>query len=98
MHQSVLFVDNRLLSVHLQRQGLCFENASQAQHCCASGLGRCATSIGAVRRQGGSAHAYHSGERPPRFSDVSSSNCPMAFGKRPNGWGGETEGRLASMS
>ena len=64
MHQSVLFVDNRLLSVHLQRQGLCFEKASQ--HCCASGLGHCATSIGAVRRQGGSAHAYHSGERPRR--------------------------------
>ena len=76
MHQSVLFVDNRLLSVHLQRQGLCFENASQAQHCCASGLGRCATSIGAVRRQGGSAQAYHSGERRDAFSVRRFSSAP----------------------
>ena len=49
------FVDYCSLFVHLQRQGVCLENASQ--RCCAGGLGRSASSIGAVRSQGGSAHA-----------------------------------------
>ena len=49
------FVDYCSFSEHLQHQGLCLGNASQ--RCCAGGLGRTASSIGAVRSQGGSAHA-----------------------------------------
>ena len=45
------FVDYCSLSEHLQRQGLCLENASQ--RCCAGGLGRSASSIGELRRRAG---------------------------------------------